>query len=75
MRLDGKIVTCLGGLCTGAIGDSIKESEWLGQDGTCPGDSGGPAIDGMGRVMGVLSRGAQPCLIERLRQRRALGRI
>jgi V8-like Glu-specific endopeptidase len=62
MRLDGNIVSCLGGLCVGIGADQVKESEWLGEGGTCPGDSGGPAIDEMGRVMGVLSRGAQPCL-------------
>lgn len=62
MRLDGNEVTCLGGTCSGFFGDSVKESEWLGTASTCPGDSGGPAIDTQNRVTGVLSRGPQGCL-------------
>ncbi len=33
------------------------ESEWLADEGTCRGDSGGPALDEIGEVFGVLSRG------------------
>lgn len=62
MRLDGNLVTCLGGLCSGFGSENIKETEWLGDSKTCPGDSGGPAIDDQGRVQGVLSRGPQGCL-------------
>jgi MYXO-CTERM domain-containing protein len=61
MRVDGKSVQCLGGLCSGYIGEQVKPTEWQGEDGTCPGDSGGPALDEQGRVMGVLSRGYGPC--------------
>ncbi len=34
-----------------------EESEWLADTGTCRGDSGGPALDEIGEVFGVLSRG------------------
>lgn len=36
----------------------IAESEFLADTGTCQGDSGGPALDPLGAVFGVLSRGA-----------------
>ncbi|MFO0630046.1 MAG: S1 family peptidase [Polyangiales bacterium] len=36
----------------------LEESEWLADTGTCRGDSGGPALDALGEVFGVLSRGA-----------------
>lgn len=40
----------------------LEESEWLADEGTCRGDSGGPALDEVGDVFGVLSRGsAQGC--------------
>ncbi len=32
-------------------------SEWLGDTGTCEGDSGGPALDEVGQVIGSVSRG------------------
>lgn len=58
-RVDGLQVTCVGGGC----GDSnVRDNEWLGSRGACRGDSGGPALDGQGRVIGVVSRGAPQCL-------------
>ncbi|MBI4702675.1 MAG: trypsin-like serine protease [Deltaproteobacteria bacterium] len=60
MRIDGNLVKCVGEGCKSAA--SIKPSEWKGNSPTCPGDSGGPALDGEGRVMGVLSRGPSGCI-------------
>ncbi len=63
MRLDDNLVTCAGEGCASQFGgDSVKGTEWLGTSRTCPGDSGGPALDPEGRVTGVLSRGPQGCL-------------
>jgi MYXO-CTERM domain-containing protein len=50
-------VLCFGPQCS----DSVAESEFLGQVGTCEGDSGGPALDSDGNVLGVLSRGGADC--------------
>lgn len=57
MRIDGRKVLCVKDRCTGLV----KPSEWGGDSPTCPGDSGGPALDTRGRVIGVLSRGPQGC--------------
>lgn len=35
----------------------MTDEEWLADTGTCQGDSGGPALDELGAVFGVLSRG------------------
>lgn len=42
-------------------GDFIRPTEWTGDTGICSGDSGGPAIDLQGRVIGVTSRGGAGC--------------
>jgi hypothetical protein len=42
-------------------GSGVADEEFLGQIGTCEGDSGGPALDESGRVIGVLSRGGDDC--------------
>jgi hypothetical protein len=34
----------------------VEASEFLGGDGVCSGDSGGPALDAAGRVVGIASR-------------------
>jgi hypothetical protein len=64
-RLDGLVVKCVGTGCgTGVAMYEIDEKhEWMGDHGTCEGDSGGPALDTQGRVVGVTSRGntQPPC--------------
>lgn len=57
-RRDGLVATCVGD-CTGS-GAAI--GEWIGEAGVCGGDSGGPALDARGRVIGVASRGTVGCL-------------
>jgi|LNFM01.1.fsa_nt_gb hypothetical protein len=40
----------------------LTQEEWLADTGTCQGDSGGPALDELGAVFGILSRGdARSC--------------
>jgi MYXO-CTERM domain-containing protein len=59
MRLDGLAVECAGSRCGARL--MIKDTEFMGQSGVCSGDSGGPAMDPLRRVIGVLSRGSDPC--------------
>ncbi len=54
-RRDGLVVECVGTGCTPQPG-YVVASEWRGDGATCSGDSGGPAIDSAGRVIGVDSR-------------------
>ncbi len=54
-RRDGLVVECVGTGCTPQPG-YVVASEWRGDGATCSGDSGGPAIDAAGRVVGVDSR-------------------
>ncbi|MCK6545474.1 trypsin-like serine protease [Myxococcota bacterium] len=55
-RLDGLTVACVGLDCAGG-----NEREWTGERGVCAGDSGGPALDVAGRLIGVASRGGYGC--------------
>src|SRR5262249_6333011 len=57
-RRDGLVVSCVGGGCTFTL---ARPAEWIGDHGVCAGDSGGPALDDAGRVIGVTSRGLAEC--------------
>ncbi len=39
----------------------LLDGEWLGPAGACPGDSGGPALDREGGILGIVSRGYEDC--------------
>ncbi len=49
----GLAVDCAGDGCESAM---VGEREWRGSDAICSGDSGGPALDGEGRLIGIVSR-------------------
>ena len=57
-RADGFEVACNGAAC--GVTD-VRDNEWVGNGGPCSGDSGGPALDAEGRVIGVVSRGNAGC--------------
>jgi hypothetical protein len=57
-RLGGLEVSCIG---EGCGNPEVRPNEWVGSDGVCSGDSGGPSLDTSGRVFGVVSRGTDPC--------------
>ncbi|WP_437568912.1 trypsin-like serine protease [Sorangium sp. So ce542] len=58
-RRDGLRVECVGYGC--GTQERVTGSEWRGESGICSGDSGGPALDGAGRIIGVTSRGPAGC--------------
>lgn len=58
-RRDGLAVECVGYSC--GAQQRVAGSEWRGETGICSGDSGGPALDQAGRVIGVTSRGPIGC--------------
>ena len=57
MRLEGLSVECEPGSC----GEGVESTEFRGETGICSGDSGGPALDADGKVLGVVSRGGPDC--------------
>ncbi len=58
-RRDGLLVECVGYRC--GTSEQVAGSEWRGDAGACNGDSGGPALDEDGRVLGITSRGPFGC--------------
>jgi hypothetical protein len=59
MMLGDLAVHCLADACQMPFG--VAPTEFMGQAGICSGDSGGPALDGDGKIIGVVSRGSNPC--------------
>lgn len=51
-------VLCAGKECAD---EGVRDTEFLGSDGVCGGDSGGPALDPERRIAGVVSRGFAGC--------------
>ncbi len=61
-RRDDRAVVCDGEqACLALELGGVSDGEWSGDGGVCPGDSGGPALDLQGRVIGVASRGDDSC--------------
>jgi len=60
--ITGRQVQCGGSAPCSQYGlRDVTNTEFLGTDGTCQGDSGGAALDSQGRVLGALSRGPDGC--------------
>jgi hypothetical protein len=57
-RRNAMRVRCVGEAC---LTPQVARGEWRGDRGICNGDSGGPALDASGRVIGVTSRGPAGC--------------
>jgi MYXO-CTERM domain-containing protein len=53
----GLLVDCAPGKC----GRGVESTEFVGEAGICSGDSGGPALDESGKVVGVASRSGDDC--------------
>jgi hypothetical protein len=58
LRRDGLAVECVGTECESK---QLAPAEWWGEGAVCEGDSGGPALDEEGRVVGIASRKRAGC--------------
>lgn len=58
-RRDHLAIVCVGEDCGSS--SQVETREWRGDHGICNGDSGGPALDARGRVIGITSRGPLGC--------------
>jgi MYXO-CTERM domain-containing protein len=59
MVLDNLSVDCVSDGCQAGLG--VATTEFMGSTGICSGDSGGPALDADGKIIGIVSRGSDPC--------------
>jgi MYXO-CTERM domain-containing protein len=60
-RRDKLFIDCPGAECPNYLKAAIKPVEFVGDQGICEGDSGGPALDLQNRVIGITSRGGAGC--------------
>jgi MYXO-CTERM domain-containing protein len=60
-RRDKLFVECPGAECPSFFKSAVKSVEFVGDQGICEGDSGGPALDLQDRVIGITSRGGAGC--------------
>ncbi len=60
-RRDKLFIDCPGAQCPSYLKSAIKPVEFVGDQGICEGDSGGPALDMQNRVIGITSRGGSGC--------------
>ncbi|HVY30911.1 MAG TPA: S1 family peptidase [Polyangiaceae bacterium] len=60
MSVTNAEVFCDGAACGTAM---VSDGEFIADSPVCSGDSGGPALNGSGRVSGVTSRGDEKCTV------------